>query len=127
MLVALCVITPEIEERLKQVLPGRGRQQAAEAVEGATRVFSLADSLADGDKRELAWLSFALLKNVNCCGVSLLRGEGANGVLVVRGAVSSGAAGSGGGAAVLKAVGQVSGCDVLTSTCCCWGMGLSWF
>jgi hypothetical protein len=114
LLVALCVVTPEIEERLKQVLPGRGRQQAAEAVDGAARVFVLAERLPEADKRELAWLTFALLKNANCCGVVVARGGGE--VVAARGAIGSGAAGgasgsggSGGGGAVLDAAAKVGG------------------
>jgi len=127
LLVALCVIVPEVEERLKSVLPGRGRQQGAEAVEGSARVFALSDALPDSEKRELAWLSFAMLKNVNCCGVVVLReggggGGGGSTAVVARGSIGSGVAaaasgaGGSGSAATLDAISKVRGMGGLV--CC---------
>lgn len=34
-LAAICILVPEIEDRLKEALPGRGRQQAAGPIAGA--------------------------------------------------------------------------------------------
>ena len=98
LLAALLLVTPELEERLRAVLPGRGRQQAADAVAGAARVFALAGALPDAERRELAWATFALLKNANCCGLVVLRGGGDGGsggsggatAVAARGAVGSG-------------------------------------
>ncbi|GBF93312.1 hypothetical protein Rsub_06044 [Raphidocelis subcapitata] len=97
LLVALCLVVPEIEERLKSILPGRGRQAGAVSVEGSARVFALDGALPEAERRELAWLSFAALKNANACGVALLRGADCGRAVVARGAVGSGVAGSGGG------------------------------
>jgi hypothetical protein len=97
LLVALCLVVPEIEERLRAVLPGRGRQAGADAVEGSSRVFALDGGLPEAERRELAWLSFAALKNMNVCAVALLRGADCGRAVVARGAVGSGVAAVGGG------------------------------
>lgn len=46
----LCFTAPEIEGRLRQVGPGRGRAQAGE-VAGGTPVFALAEGLPDGTRK----------------------------------------------------------------------------
>lgn len=73
-LAVLSIFVPDVEERLREAMPGRGRQKTADAVEGAANGFLLAPSLTDAAKKELAWSSFALLKNTNCCGVLLVSG-----------------------------------------------------
>jgi hypothetical protein len=104
LLVAICVVVPEVEQRLKGTLPGQGRRGASDAVDGAARAFALSEALAEPAARELAWLSYALLKNVNCCGVVLVgRGGGA---LAARGAIGAGVVGAA-PAATLEAVGKV--------------------
>lgn len=50
MLAVLCAAAPEIEQRLRQVGPGRGRAGAGQ-VKGAAQVFALADGLADAVKK----------------------------------------------------------------------------
>lgn len=50
-LAAAAIITPSIEERLKELQPGRGRLAAAASVAGASSVFALQPGLADGTKQ----------------------------------------------------------------------------
>ena len=50
-LVLMLALVPEIEERLREVLPGRGRQATAGSVEGATNAFLLDKQLADKPKQ----------------------------------------------------------------------------
>lgn len=50
-LAAVSVVVPEVEQRLKEALPGRGRQSMAERVEGATNGFALAPDLPDATKQ----------------------------------------------------------------------------
>jgi len=45
-LAVLCFVAPEIEQRLRQVGPGRGRAGAGQ-VEGSSQLFALADGLPD--------------------------------------------------------------------------------
>jgi hypothetical protein len=58
--------------------------------------------------QELAWTSFALLKNVNCCSVLLLQPD-ANSALMARGAVAQSVAVQGNAAASLNNISQVGG------------------
>jgi hypothetical protein len=57
--------------------------------------------------QELAWTSFALLKNVNCCSVLLLQPE-AKSAVMARGAVAQCVAVQGNAAASLGKISQVS-------------------
>jgi hypothetical protein len=50
-LAGMCTVLPELEERLQELQPGRGRQKAAEQVDGATKCFHLASSLNDDAKK----------------------------------------------------------------------------
>ncbi|KAG2485093.1 hypothetical protein HYH03_016190 [Edaphochlamys debaryana] len=103
LLAVLCLFVPDIEERLREAMPGRGRQKAAGAVEGAANCFLLEPSLPEAAKKELAWASFSLLKNTNCCGVVLAAGGR---VLMARGAVGAGAVRPGDTAGSLAALGK---------------------
>lgn len=107
MLAVLCAVAPDIEQRLRQAGPGRGRAGAGQ-VKGAAQVFALADGLADAVKKELAWSSFALLKNVNCCSVLLLQPGSAQSVstLLARGAVASSCVAPGDSKASLQRITQ---------------------
>jgi hypothetical protein len=58
--------------------------------------------------QELAWTSFALLKNVNCCSVLLLQPD-TNSALMARGAVAQSVAVQGDAAASLNNISQVGG------------------
>ncbi|KAF5827481.1 protein required for cyt b6 assembly [Dunaliella salina] len=86
-LAAVCALAPDLEERLKQALPGRGRQATSANIPGAVNGFAFELSVQDAAKAELAWASFALIKNTNSCGVILL-GPGQK-VLLARGALGS--------------------------------------
>lgn len=46
-LAVLSCLVPEVEERLKEALPGRGRVSMAEKIEGATNAFVLKSGLQD--------------------------------------------------------------------------------
>lgn len=50
-LAAVAFVTPSIEQRLKELQPGRGRQAAASSVAGATSVFALQPGLPDAVKQ----------------------------------------------------------------------------
>jgi hypothetical protein len=49
-LAGLCFVAPEIEQRLRQVGPGRGRAGAGQ-VAGASQLFALAEGLPDAAKK----------------------------------------------------------------------------
>lgn len=51
LLASLCVLVPDIEERLREAMPGRGRQKAAEAIEGSANGFFLEPSLQEAAKK----------------------------------------------------------------------------
>ncbi|KAL4423674.1 hypothetical protein ABPG75_000975 [Micractinium tetrahymenae] len=107
-LAAAAIVTPSIEQRLKELQPGRGRQAAASSVAGATSVFALQPGLADGTKQDLAWASYALLRNTNICGLAACwegRPVLARGLLAVPGGAASGGKGEAAAAAVLGALG----------------------
>eukprot|EP00879_Flechtneria_rotunda_P006168 GHRR01006485.1.p1 GENE.GHRR01006485.1~~GHRR01006485.1.p1 ORF type:complete len:331 (+),score=129.47 GHRR01006485.1:317-1309(+) len=103
-LAALCFVVPEIEARLRQVQPGRGRSGVGE-IAGSAQLFALAEGLDETARKELAWASFALLKNVNCCSVLLLDHAASN-VLLARGAVARDVTVAGDQAASLTRVAQ---------------------
>jgi hypothetical protein len=87
-LAVVSVLVPEIEERLKEALPGRGRQRLADVVEGAVTGLLLQPSLRDTVKQELAWSSVSLIRNTNSCGVVVVDGGQ---VVLARGALGAGA------------------------------------
>lgn len=49
-LAALCAIAPDLEERLRQALPGRGRLATEGNIPGASNGFALSPSAADAAK-----------------------------------------------------------------------------
>lgn len=51
LLATLCFFVPDIEERLREAMPGRGRQKTAEVIEGASNCFFLDPSLPDASKK----------------------------------------------------------------------------
>jgi hypothetical protein len=51
MLAVLCVLTPEIELRLREATPGRGRVQMAGSIAGAQQGFYLSTRLEEGSKQ----------------------------------------------------------------------------
>lgn len=50
-LAALCIASPTVEARLKELEPGRGRQAAPQQVQGATSVFAISDAVSDKQKQ----------------------------------------------------------------------------
>ena len=72
-LAAACVALPSLETALADAAPGRGRR-AAGAVPGAASLFRVAQppTLADDVAAELAWASYALLRNANVCTVAVV-------------------------------------------------------
>jgi hypothetical protein len=116
-LAAVAVATPALEQRLLEAQPGRGRAAAADAVAGGSNVFALRDSLTESTKRELAWASYALLRNANICGLAVVwDGD----VVMCRGLVGAQVAGAGAGKALDVATQvwhglSLGGCDAYSS------------
>lgn len=50
-LATICIASPTIEARLKELEPGRGRQAAPQEVQGATSTFAIADSVSEEQKQ----------------------------------------------------------------------------
>jgi len=107
-LAALCVVLPDVEEKLQDAAGASKGRRASSAAGGAGGVaaappagFWLAEApaLAGGEaaRRELAWASFALLRNTNSLAVMAF-GAGGQAVMA-RGSLVAG----GGGAAALLA------------------------
>lgn len=51
LLAVLCFFVPDVEERLREVQPGRGRQKTAESIPGSTNGFFLDASLDEAAKK----------------------------------------------------------------------------
>ncbi|KAK9822186.1 hypothetical protein WJX81_008371 [Elliptochloris bilobata] len=103
-LAAVACVTPALEARLREAVPGRGR--AAGGTAGGTpaaQLFALAPGLPQDAKQELAWASYALLRNTNASALLLVYGGRA---WLARGAVGAAAAGVADGSAALAALGQ---------------------
>ena len=69
LLAGVGIAAPDLQKRIEEATPGKGRRPAVENVEGATNVFAIADSLSEAQKQEAAWASFAIIKNANVCGI----------------------------------------------------------
>ena len=89
----LCLIAiaaPTLQRRIEEAAPGKGRQAAAQNVEGAENCFAIDGRLSQHCREDLAWSSFALLKNCNICGLFVIwNGK----VVMCRGMVGSTVAG----------------------------------
>ena len=72
LLAAICIASPTIEARLKELEPGRGRQAAAQQIEGASRVFSITDDLSPDQKQVCLAVEpcETLLQEINTSGES---------------------------------------------------------
>ena len=98
-LAGVAVATPALEARLLEAQPGRGRQAAEGEVQGSSNVFALSEGLSEAAKRELAWASYALLRNANVCALAVVwQGQ----AVMCRGLVGAQVA-AGGGAVSLGA------------------------
>lgn len=86
-LAAVGIAAPTLQQRLDELRPGRGRRAAAESVPGGTNVFALdTENLSEGVQQNLAWSSYAILKNSNTCGMFVVnKGQ----VLMCRGILGS--------------------------------------
>lgn len=87
-LATICIASPTIEARLKELEPGRGRQAGSPEVQGAISIFAIADGVPEEQKQELAWASYALLRNTNTCGMAVFSGQQA---VMARGALGAAA------------------------------------
>jgi hypothetical protein len=99
-LAAVAAAAPGLERRLAEAAPGRGRGAAAERVEGGANVFALDEALPEAARRELAWASYALLKNCNVCAAAACWRVRAD---LSRGALGAGVVGAGGAPALAAA------------------------
>lgn len=104
-LAAVAFLAPDIEARLAEVQPGRGRAAAAGAVKGGANAFALTADLPDEQRKELAWASFALLKNTNSCSVLVWKGGKA---LMARGQVAESLAAAGSAQGILQELTQAA-------------------
>jgi hypothetical protein len=86
------IAAPTIQQRLDELRPGKGRRAAAESVPGGTNVFALAPSnqIEESVQQNLAWSSFAVLKNSNTCGMFVAN---KGNVVMCRGILGAGIAG----------------------------------
>lgn len=90
-LAAVGIAAPTLQQRLDELRPGKGRRAAAESVPGGTNIFALnTENLSEGVQQNLAWSSYAILKNSNTCGMFVVdKGQ----VLMCRGILGSNIAG----------------------------------
>ena len=108
-LATIAFLAPTIEQRLKELQPGRGRAAATGVLEGAANCFAIRHSLTENAKREIAWTSFSLLKNANTCAVGIVH----NGECVaVRGLVGATIAAKGGGESLHSATQSLGNIDL---------------
>eukprot|EP00850_Spirogloea_muscicola_P019112 SM000183S04006 [mRNA] locus=s183:280176:283150:- [translate_table: standard] len=70
LLAGLAVATPYLGRRLKRAQGGR----EALAAQGSNQSFLLAASLSDAERQELAWATYAILRNTTTSGVLVWRG-----------------------------------------------------
>ena len=85
-LVLLCLALPTLERQLSMGSSSGGRRAAPDQIAGAAPAFVFDDQLPDAAAKELAWASFACLRNTNTCAL-LLVVDGR--VALARGAVST--------------------------------------
>eukprot|EP00951_Prasinocladus_malaysianus_P023329 scaffold197939_cov39-Prasinocladus_malaysianus.AAC.1 len=91
-LATLAMAAPSIEKRLKELDPGRGRQaEPAAGLPDSVNVFCLSSEIPEKARQELAWASFALIKNTNTSGLMVL--SRTKGVLAARGSFGAAAVG----------------------------------
>lgn len=89
LLSATCILTPSIGKRLKEAQRGRGRPaKDMQAPANTTEIFQIADDASERCRTELAWSSYALLRNTNSRGMIVVAGKK---LWLARGAVDSGA------------------------------------
>lgn len=90
MLVLLLISLPSIEEELKQLGTSQGRRASAGEIAGAKSVF-LYNTASEAVARNLAWVSFASLRNSNTSSVLVVwKGK----VQLARGAFATNVSGS---------------------------------
>ena len=63
---------PTVQQRLDEAGPGKGRKAPLDEVEGGSNVLLFDEGMSDVEKEEVAWASFAVLKNANVCGLCLV-------------------------------------------------------
>lgn len=69
---AVAIAAPTLQKRLEELQPNKGRKAPATSVDGASNVFAIDKSVSENIQQELAWSSYALLKNANICGMCIL-------------------------------------------------------
>jgi Cofactor assembly of complex C subunit B, CCB2/CCB4 len=112
-LVLLCLALPTLEKQLNNPAGGAGRRATEAQVAGSGPVFVFDKTLPDAVTKELAWATFACLRNTNTCAVIVVSDGN---VLLARGALGTAcmpARGNGGHAKVqLSDVGKVVSSDL---------------
>ncbi|BDA41729.1 probable protein COFACTOR ASSEMBLY OF COMPLEX C SUBUNIT B CCB2, chloroplastic [Coccomyxa sp. Obi] len=84
---ATCILTPSIGKRLQEAQRGRGRlAKDLQTPLDSTEIFQIADDASDRCRTELAWASYALLRNTNSRGMIVVAGKK---LWLARGAVNS--------------------------------------
>ena len=93
---AACLALPGLGDAAG-VRDGRRRSLRAKRVDGAVELFELAAALTAAQRAELAWSSFALLKNTAACSLVVAAAAGSGGgveAVCARGAFAPAAAGA---------------------------------
>jgi len=70
-LAAACLAIPSLDKRLSE--SRKGVRADRQDVQGGTQVFGITEGLSDEHRQELAWATFALLRNTNACSVLVVK------------------------------------------------------
>lgn len=112
-LAAIAIAAPTLQQRLEELKPGRGRRAAAESVTGGSNVFALDTQLPESARQDLAWSSYAVLKNANTCGMLVIwKGK----VVMCRGILGSSLAGGDVDQVLQRATGALQGANWLAGS-----------
>lgn len=65
------IAAPDLQRKIEDSTPGKGRKAPLENIEGAENVFAISEDLSEDQKQEAAWASYAIIKNANVCGICI--------------------------------------------------------
>lgn len=100
-LALLCAALPNIETALQEASGNVGRREASSAIGGSTQAFVFDKGLPEAVAKELAWVSFACLRNTNSSSLLVVHNGG---VALARGALGTAITPTGGGKPDLASV-----------------------